>query len=112
MDVNTELALSHLADCKYYNILEEIKKFQDSLDYDHEVAIYLASFGTNMKMIVKSIGYQNPDILYFYGTIDGNDAELIQHMNQLNFLLMAVQKPNPDAPPNRIKMGFSAPPCN
>lgn len=56
-------------------------------------------------MYVDSIGYQNPDMLYFYGTINGNEAQLIQHVSQLNFLLMALPKIESDTEPKRI--GFT-----
>lgn len=56
-------------------------------------------------MIVDEIGYQNPDLLYFYGTVNGNEAQLIQHISQLNFLLMTQPKPEPQAKPRRI--GFA-----
>lgn len=86
-----------LAEWKYKKILEEIKDFQAGLDSDRETAACLVCLGTNIKMTVHELGYKNPDILYFYGLIDGKEAQLIQHVNQLNFLLMAVDKSDPDA---------------
>ena len=56
-------------------------------------------------MIVTSIGYQNPDMLYFYGFINGKDAQLIQHINQLNFLITSVERKDKSKPPRRI--GFT-----
>lgn len=53
-------------------------------------------------MQVTDIGYQNPDMLYFYGYINGNQTQLIQHVSQLNFVLMAVKKEEPDRAPRRI----------
>ena len=53
-------------------------------------------------MFVDDIGYQNPDIMYFYGTVNGNQAQLIQHVSQLNFMLMAVPKDLPERKPRRI----------
>ena len=53
-----------LADWKYEKILEQIHNFEASLDDDHEIALRLTSFGTSVTMIVTSLGYQNPDILY------------------------------------------------
>ena len=96
-----------LADWKYEKIMGEIRDFEDGLDNEHEVAIRLASFGASITMAVYEIGYQNPDMLYFYGTVNGQDAQLIQHMSQLNFLLLSVQKSDPEKPPRRI--GFEIP---
>ena len=97
----------HLANWKYKKLVEQIGKFEDSLDQDHEVVIRLAAFGTSILMAVEDIGYQNPDMLYFYGKVNGGSAQLIQHISQLNFLLLAAQKPDPDKPPRRI--GFALP---
>ncbi len=93
-----------LADRKYEIIMEQIKEFQDGLSDELDVCVQLASFGSSILMYVTDIGYQNPDVLYFWGEINGNEAQLIQHMSQLNFLLMAVKKENPEDEP--IRIGF------
>ena len=108
MEPSADLARDYsLADWKYERIKEEIRDFEDSLDDEHEIAIRLASFGSSITMAVYEIGYQNPDMLYFYGTVNGQNAQLIQHMSQLNFLLLSVQKSDPEKPPRRI--GFGTP---
>lgn len=90
------------ADWKYEKIKEQIEEFQAGLSDDVDVCVALASFGTSMIMQVTDIGYQNPDMLYFYGYINGNETQLIQHTSQLNFVLMAVKKEEPTRPPRRI----------
>jgi len=55
-----------------------------------------------MIMQVDDIGYQNPDMLFFYGYINGNKTQLIQNSSQLNFMLMTVNKEEPERPPRRI----------
>jgi hypothetical protein len=55
---------------------------------------------------VTEIGFQNPNLLYFYGFYGDSEAQLIQHMSQLNFLLCSVKK-EPDRPLRRI--GFCSP---
>ena len=92
----------NMADWKYEKLKEEIEEFQSGLSDDVDVCVQLASFGTSILMQVTDIGYQNPDILYFWGYVNGNEAQLIQHMSQLNFLLMAVKKENPEDEPKRI----------
>ena len=57
---------------------------------------------SSLTMIVTDIGYQDPDLMYFWGTVNGRPAELIQHMNQLNFLIIAVDKEEPEQPARRI----------
>ena len=90
------------ADQKQKIIIEEVKRFESSLDDEHEVAIKLISFGSSITMYVTGISYQNPDLLYFYGIVDGNDAQLIQHVNQLNFLIIAVERQDKTTPARRI----------
>lgn len=92
----------NMADWKYEKIKEQISDFQSGLSNDVDVCVALASFGTNLIMQVTDIGYQNPDMSYFYGYINGNNAQLIQHISQLNFVLMAVKKEEPERPPRRI----------
>lgn len=105
---NAERALQYVnrdythADWKYEKLREQIEEFQSYLTDDVDVCIALASFGTSMIMQVTDIGYQNPDMLYFYGYINGNQTQLIQHVSQLNFVLMAVKKEETGRPPRRI----------
>ena len=70
-----------------------------------DVCVNLASFGQSLIMDVETIKYQNPNLLYFYGKVNDMDAQLIQHMTQLNFLLLARQKSKPNEDPRRI--GFA-----
>lgn len=95
------------ADYSYEIIMQYIKRFEDSLDAEHEVAVMLASFGQNITMAVTNIGYANPNILTFHGYVADQPATLIQHMSQLNFLLLAARKSDPEKPPRRI--GFAVP---
>ena len=90
------------ADWKYEKIQEQIEEFQKNLSFDYDVCIQLASFGHSITMYVEEIGYQNPDILYFWGTVNDNKAQLIQNAAQLSFMLLAVPKKNPDEKPHRI----------
>ena len=95
----------HLADWKYENIMKQIQDFEKTLDDEHEIALRLASFGSSITMIVTDIGYQNPEILYFYGFVNGKEAQLIQHTSQLNFLITSVEKEDETKPARRI--GFT-----
>lgn len=90
------------ADWKYEKIMEQIHDFEETLDAEHEIALKLASFGSSITMSVTEIGYQNPDLLYFYGFVNGTEAQLIQHMNQLNFLLTSVEREDKSKPARRI----------
>lgn len=91
-----------MADLVYEKVMVQIRDFEAVLDKDHEVGIALAAFGAPTVMAVESLGYQNPDILYFYGVVNGRPAQLIQHVSQLNFLLTSVDRTDPTKPPRRI----------
>lgn len=95
----------HLADHQYEVVMEAIKDFESDLDEEHEVSVKLASFGQSVTMAVTEIGYHNPDVLIFYGYVNDSRSQLVQHVSQLSFLLMSVQKVDPTAPPRRI--GFA-----
>ena len=92
----------HLADNQYDIIKQEILNFQEELDEEHEIAIALANFGNSYVINVSRIGYHNPDLLVFWGTLNGSNVQLIQHVNQLNFLLMAIPKEDKSKPARRI----------
>lgn len=96
----------HLADWKYKKIREQIAEFESELDSEHEILLMLASFGTSIAMSVDDIGYQNPDLLYFYGHVNGKPAQFIQNINQLNFLITAVERSDKSKPARRI--GFTS----
>lgn len=99
---------SEFANYYYEIIMERIKEFEDSLDNEHEVAAKLSAFGTNITMVITEISYSNPKTLVFYGYVSGQYATLIQNVSQLNFLLLAVKKADPEKPPHRI-VGFAPP---
>lgn len=118
LSAQTNAALAHpmpvlqirdrdLADYAYEVIMKQIKDFEDDLDENHEVALKLASFGQSLTLAVTDIGYANPNTLIFYGYVGDQFATLIQHKSQLNFLLLAVPKADPEKPPRRI--GFASP---
>lgn len=90
------------ADWKHEKIMENIRDFESTLDEQHEIALLLSSFGTSTLMLVTKIEFQNPDMLYFYGFVDGKKAQLIQHTSQLNFLITSVPKADPTKEPRRI----------
>ena len=41
-------------------------------------------------------------MLYFYGFVNGKDAQLIQHVSQLNFLITSVEREDKTKPARRI----------
>jgi len=90
-------------------IIREIKKVEDALDSEHEAAVKLASFGETILMNVEKIGYREPHFIYFYGSVNGQPASLIQHTGQLSFLVIAV-KTEIERPARRIGFDFAQSP--
>lgn len=80
-----------------------IEDFQNSLDSEHEVGMLLTNFGQNVLLKVTYISYESPVLMIFKGYVNDKEATLVQHVNQLNFLLTSVDK-EPDRP--KRKIGF------
>jgi len=96
----------HLADYQHKLIMESIQDFEKSLDDNHEIALKLTHVGQAITLLVEDIGYLNPSLLQFQGTVNGKSAVLMQHVSQINFLMIAVPKLEPSKPPCRI--GFKS----
>jgi hypothetical protein len=88
----------HQYDC----IMEDISEFEKTLDDDHEIALKLTHVGQAVTLQVTDIGYANPCLMYYHGYVGEQKSLLIQHVSQVNFLIVAVPKRIPDKPPNRI----------
>ncbi|WP_145047903.1 DUF6173 family protein [Paenibacillus xylanexedens] len=91
-----------MADTQYEILMEEIREFERALSPNEEIAILLASFGQSVMMNVTEIGFHNPSLMVFYGYVNGQRSQLIQHISQLNFLLTSVPNSDPDRPARRI----------
>jgi hypothetical protein len=85
-----------------------IREFEATLTAEQEVGARLVSFGQELLLHVRQIGYSTPHLIVFDGQLDGrNDrVRLVQHVNQLSFLLVAVPVPK-DEP--RLPIGFVRP---
>ena len=92
------------ADEQFEILKRYIQDFECSLDTDHEVGLMMTNFGQSVLMQVTHVTYEDPVLMVFRGFVNGREATLIQHINQLNFMLTSVEK-EPDRPKRRI--GFS-----
>ncbi|MBE5857441.1 MAG: hypothetical protein E7296_07780 [Lachnospiraceae bacterium] len=92
------------ADTQFEILKEQIQEYEDSLDAEHEVGIMMTNFGQSVLMQVTNISYKDPVLIIFRGFVNGQESVLVQHINQLNFLLTRVSKE-----PNRPKrtIGFN-----
>lgn len=91
-----------LADYQYQRIMESIYDFEQGLDKNREIALYLTNFGESVLMNVTDIGYSNPSLIHYFGYVNGNYSELIQHVSQINFLITSTEKTDDDRPARRI----------
>lgn len=83
------------------SLVKYVSEFEASLDAEHEVGASLASFGNNITFHVRQISRSEPNILTFEGvTSEGARVKLVQHVSQLNVLLIATKLvPNEEKKP-------------
>lgn len=93
------------SDTQFEIIKKYVLDFQSQLDGEHDVGVLLTNFGSTVLMEVTEIGYEKSVLMVFKGFVDGRKATLIQHINQLNFMLTTV--PKPTEKPHRT-IGFTA----
>lgn len=90
------------AEWAYERLILYIKGFEEQLDARHEIAMGFAG-GDAGVMRIEGLGYLDPDMVTFYGRgDDGTRTQLVQHVTQLNVMLRAVPRAEPDAPARRI----------
>ena len=85
------------------HLMGRVKAFQAGLSDVEEIGIKLANFGEAAQIHIRSITFKNPNLIEFHGVnADDHEVTLVQHISQLNFLLVAV-KPIEDEP---YRIGF------
>lgn len=93
----------NLASEFYQRIVDMINEFDRNLDHEHAVGVRLVSFGQSLTFHVTNIGYNNPSLIIFFGTLEnGSPVQLIQHVSQISFLLTAIRRPDPQHPKKPI----------
>ena len=92
------------SDTQFEIIKKHITDFENKLDQNHEVGLMLTNFGQTVTMQVTEIGYEKSVLMVYKGYVNGNKAILIQHINQINFLLTAIPRPEPEKP--KVQIGF------
>ena len=89
----------------YNELLERIQQFESALNQEHEVGIELVSFGQAAQFSVLRLGYTDPSIIWFEGVLaDGSNVELVQHVSQISFLMVAIKRQHPEKP--KAQIGF------
>jgi hypothetical protein len=96
----------NMAEYAVQAIYEEIADFEDSLDTDHEVGMPIVGGPAGLCVHVREVYRFGTDKLVFVGIdSDQNPVRLIQHLTQLNLLLLAAPKLGSVA----VRIGFHAP---
>lgn len=87
---NPILAIKPAIEQQIQSFEAELEKLQDSSLY---VGLWLAAFGQQRLIFVKSIEFDEPCLIIFHGyDNDGAPLKLIQHVSQLSFLLEARKR--------------------
>jgi hypothetical protein len=90
------------AEWAYERIILYIQNFEEQLDSDHEVGMGFVG-GDIGTLKIKGMGFFAPDMITFYGEDpNGGKMQLVQHITQLNVMLVSAPKGNIEAEPNRI----------
>lgn len=93
------------ANILYEQLVKRIKKFDESINEDFEVGVKLVCYGNAFQFYLTGLGYQNPYLMIFKGVLeDGSPIELLQHVSQINFVLIKLKKQEPEKP--KRKIGF------
>ena len=100
------IELPNMAEYAVKAIYEEISDFEATLDSDHEIGMPIVGGPVGLCVHVREVYRFGTDKLVFVG-IDGdqNPVRLIQHLTQLNLLMLAAPRIGPIA----VRIGFHAP---
>ena len=98
------------ASTMFDRLSQQVADFESTLDPDEEIAAYLSSFGARILVQIERIGYHNPYLIIFHGTMvdEGHRVRLVQHVTQTSVLLTAV-KVVEDRKPHRVGFYMEAP---
>jgi len=101
-----DLRPPNLAEYAVKAIYEEIADFEASLDSDHEIGMPVVGGPAGLCVHVREVYRFGSDKLVFVGVdSDHKPVRLIQHLTQLNLLMLAAPKMGPAA----VRIGFHAP---
>ncbi len=80
------------ANILYKQLVKRITDFEKNLKNNEEIGAYLAAFGKEILIHIENVGYQDPYFVIFQGKLsDESEAQLIQHVSQINVLLVATK---------------------
>ena len=97
-----ELRTAFMAEGMYKRIVEQINDFEKDLPDNMQAGGRFVNFG-DKTFAIDDVGYYNPNIIIFFASDpDGAEIQVLQHISQLNVLLIAVPRKNSNQPRRRI----------
>jgi len=107
LEINRPPKDQNLADEFQRRLICWVNDFHRDLEDEYEVGGQLASFGRFIEFHFTDINYWNPSLISFIGVLDdGSPVELVQHVSQINILLVRKKRQALDKPKRPI--GFAA----
>lgn len=75
----------------YERLVRSVIAFEKKLDATREIGARLIQFAPGETIAIDDIGFWGPDLITFFGrNADGHPVELMQHISQVNMLLVAL----------------------
>ncbi|MFJ7935099.1 DUF6173 family protein [Sporosarcina sp. NPDC096371] len=78
-------------------VVAAVNAYNRNLNPNEEVGLMLTSFGQTLTVNITGIGIIGTKLIIIKGFLTNNNApvELLQHVSQLNFLLVSLKRENP-----------------
>lgn len=103
-----EINQPYTAKSIFNELVQRIQHFESELNQEHEVGMQLVNFGQSTQFSVSRLGYTDPSIIWFEGVLaDNSTVQLVQHVSQISFLMVALKREHPEKPKPQI--GFAYP---
>ena len=93
----------------YKQIMAQIQEVEQELNSEYDVGIFLQLSGELQSICIDDIIALPPNLIVFKGRVgsSGMSVRLIQHIQQVNLLLVKVKRAEPQTP--KRKIGFHYP---
>jgi len=88
-----------LASTYHQLLVSRINDFNLGLDDDHEAGIKVFNGGQSLQFHLTGLMHADPSLISFSGaTIQGSPIEIIQHISQVNIILVKLPRLEADKP--------------
>ncbi|GAK50708.1 hypothetical protein U14_01941 [Candidatus Moduliflexus flocculans] len=92
----------------YKQIMAQIQEAEQELNSEYDIGISLQLSGGLQNIHIDDIIALPPNLIVFKGRVgtSGESVRLIQHIQQVNLLLIKVKRPEPQTPKRKIGFHF------